>query len=271
MSRGIIYLITNKENGHKYIGQTTQGMNKRWQQHIREALQMSDKPLHRAMRKYGNHRFTIQEIDECDERLLNEKEQYWIEHYNTFQSMEGYNATSGGDKVIFSEEIKKKMSEKAKQKILTETHIKNVSESLTIKSKIKPWGILTDENRGNGKHSGIRIRGKNLLTGTCTDYENARMAALSLTGDPNKNSNILLAAKKGGTAYGHKWQLLEEKSKKKPVFGVNKKTEQIELRYESIADAVRSISPDTSSSSGIIKSLRNPGRFSWKGYLWFYG
>lgn len=269
MGRGIIYLITNKENGHKYVGQTTQGMNKRWQQHIQEALKMSDKPLHRAMRKYGNHRFSVQEIDECNENLLNEKEEYWIKHYNTFNSAEGYNATSGGDKVKFSEETKKKISIKASQKVLTETHIENISIALTAKAKIEPWGILTDENRGDGKHCGLRIKGKNLTTGICTDYENARVAAKEITGDPNKNSNILLAARKNGTAYGHKWQILENKSKKKAVFGVNKKTEQIEVRYESIADAVRALGGH-SKGTGIVKSLRNPGRFSWKGYWWYY-
>lgn len=269
MGRGIIYLITNKENGHKYVGQTTQGMNKRWQQHIQEALRMSDKPIHRAMRKYGNHSFRIQEIDECDESLLNEKEEYWIKHYNTFNSAEGYNATSGGDKVIFSEETKKKISVKASQRIFTETHVENISIALTAKAKIKPWGALTNENRGDGKHCGLPIRGKNLETGLCTDYDNARMAALSLTGDPNKNSNILLAARNGGTAYGYKWQILEDKQKKKAVFSVNKKTGEIGNHYESIADAVRSIAPNTK-GTGLLKSLRNPGRYSWKGYYWFY-
>ena len=251
MAQGIIYLITNKQNGHKYVGQTTQGMNKRWQQHIQEALRMSDKPLHRAMREYGNHNFMIKEIDECDETLLNEKEEYWIKQYNTFENAEGYNIISGSNKVVFKEETK--------QKIFASEH-----------KKIKSWGSLTEENRGNGKHCGLPIRGKNLETGICTDYENARMAALSLTGDPNKNGNILLAARKGGTAYGHKWQILEDKSKKKAVFGVNKKTEQIEVRYESIAEAVRSLS-DSGKGTGLVKSLRNPGRYSWKGYWWYYG
>ena len=269
MAQGIIYLITNKQNGHKYVGQTTQGMNKRWQQHIQEALRMSDKPLHRAMRKYGNHNFMIKEIDECDETLLNEKEEYWIKHYNTFESAEGYNATSGGDKTILSEETKQKISEKAKEKIFTPEHIENISIALTAKAKIEPWGILTKENRGNGKHCGLPIRGKNLQTGVCTDYENARMAALSLTGDPNKNSNILLAARKDGTAYGHKWQILEEKSKKKAVFGVHKKTGEIGARYESMADAVRALSI-SGKGTGMIKSLRNPGRYSWRGYYWYY-
>lgn len=270
MSRGIIYLITNKENGHKYIGQTTQGMNKRWKQHIQEAIRMSDKPIHRAMRKYGNHNFMIREIDECDESLLNEREQYWINHYNTFESAEGYNATSGGDKLVFSEEIKQKISQKASERIFTSEHVENISIALTTKAKIEPWGMLTEQNRGNGKHCGLKIRGKDLETGLCTDYDNARMAARSITGDPNKNSNILLAARNGGTAYGHKWQLLEEKSKKKSVFGVHKKTGLIGPRHESIADAVRSLN-ESGTGTGIIKSLRNPGKFSWKGYYWFYG
>jgi group I intron endonuclease len=244
MSRGIIYTIINKQNGYKYIGNTTLAMNKEWVYHMDKSKRMSPEPLHKAFRQHGTHNFMIKELDECDESEFESKTNYWIEKYNP-----EYNVI-----------IKKEVIEVVKEVI---------KEPKPKQSKIKPWGSLTDKNRGNGKHSGVKIRGKNLSTGICTDYENARMAALSLTGDPNKNGNILLAAKKGGTAYGHKWQLLEEKSKKKPVFGVNKKTEQIELRYESIADAVRSISPGTK-STGLIKSLKNPGRYSWKGCWWFY-
>jgi group I intron endonuclease len=245
MSRGIIYLITNKENGSKYVGQTTQPMNKEWQKHIQEANKMSSKPIHRAMRKYGNHRFMIQEIDACDATLLNEREQYWIKHYNTYE----YNTPT--------EQIKEVKEVKIIPKIVD-------------RSKQQPWGSLTEKNRGDGKHSGLKIRGKNLITGICTDYESARIAAEQVTGNPNRNSNILLAAKKNGVAYGHKWQILEDKSKKKSVFGVNKKTELIEVRYESITAAIRELG-ETGKGTGIVKSLRNPGRYSWKGYFWFYG
>ncbi len=243
MSRRVIYLIINKQNGYKYVGNTTLAMNKEWAHHIERSKRMSSEPLHKAFREHGTHNFMIRELDECDENEFESKTNQWIEKYNP-----EYNVITP----------KKEITE-----IVKEIKIKPIV-------KIEPWGTLTSENRGNGKHSGVKIRGKNLSTGICTDYENARMAALSLTGDPNKNGNILLAAKKGGTAYGHKWQLLEDKTKKKSIFGVNKKTQQIEFRYESITDAVRSISPDTS-SSGIIKSLKNPGRYSWKGYYWYYG
>jgi len=242
MAQGIIYLILNKQNGHKYVGQTTQGMNKQWQQHIQEALRMSSKPLHRAMRQYGNNNFMIKEIDECDERLLNEKEAYWID-----QHQPEYNSITVPEVV----------------KVVEPTPQRDRSQQ-------KSWGSLTQKNRGNGKHCGLKIRGKNLTTGVCVDYENARIAAKEITGDPGKNANILLAARTGGTAYGHKWQIMEEKTKKKSVFGVNKKTELIEVRFESIAAAVRELG-GKGRGTGLIKSLRNPGRYSWKGYLWFYG
>ena len=243
MNRSIIYTIINKQTGHKYVGNTALPMNKEWVHHIERSKRMSSEPLHKAFREHGIHNFMIKELDSCDESELNDKTNYWIEKYNP-----EYNT------IVVKKEI---------VEIIKEEKVKS-------STKIEPWGSLTDKNRGNGKHSGVKIRGKNLSTGLCTDYENARMAALSLTGDPNKNGNILLAAKKDGTAYGHKWQLLEEKSKKKSVFGVNKKTGEIDHRYESIVDAVRSISPG-SKTTGIVKSLRNPGRFGWKGSYWFYG
>ena len=135
MSQGIIYLIINKQNGHKYVGQTTQPMNKRWQQHIQEALRMSDKPLHRAMRKYGNHNFMIKELDECDKSLLDQREQYWIEQYNTFNSSEGYNATSGGSRPEFSDETKQKLSEIAYNRERTDEEVANIKTTLTEKAK----------------------------------------------------------------------------------------------------------------------------------------
>ena len=253
MARGIIYLITNKENNYKYIGHTTQAMNKEWQRHIQEANKMSSEPLHRAFRQYGVHKFNIREIDECDENLLKEKETYWIEHYHTWENEQGYNIRS--EKIVV-EEVKEE---------------KVIIKPTPVKRNVKNWGNITDKNRGDGKHCGLKIRGKNLTTGVCTDYENAREAARAITGDPKKNANILLAARHyGRTAYGHKWQILEDKSKKKSVFGVNKKTELIEVRFESIADAIRALA-ENGKGTGLTNSIKHPGRYSWKGYYWFLG
>ena len=242
MSRGIIYLILNKQNGHKFVGNTTLAMNKEWVHHIERSKRMSSEPLHKAFREYGTHNFMIKELDECEESEFQSKTNYWIEKYNP-----EYNVSIIIPKIIETKEIPIKVVNRKSSHLIP----------------------LNDQTRGNGKHCGLRIKGKNLTTGVVTEYENARMAAEQVTGDPNKNANILRAARSGGISYGHKWQLLEDKNKKKSVFGVNKKTEQIEVRYESIAEAVRQLR-GSGQGSGLIKSLRNPGRYSWKGYWLFY-
>lgn len=246
MSRATIYLILNKQNGHKYVGNTTLGMNKEWVHHIDRSKRMSSEPLHKAFRQFGTHNFIIKEIDECEESEAENKTNYWIEKYTP-----EYN------------EIIQKTIIPEKPVITIKPEPKKVKKDLP--EGFKPW---SDEVRGNGKHFGLKIRGKNLSTGLCTDYESARVAAEQVTGNPINNSNILLAARKNRVAYGHKWQLLEHKEKKKAVFGVSKKTEQIEVRYESMAAAIRAF--ETTAKQGILKSLKNPGRYSWKGYWWFY-
>lgn len=239
MSQGIIYLIINKQDGHKYIGQTTQLMNKQWQQHIQEALRMSNKPLHRAMRKCGNHNFMIKEIDECDESLLDEKEQYWIQQY------------------------------KPEYNFAKEEPIEEIKPTPPEPKKQSSWGVLTDKNRGNGKHCGIKIQGLNIETGEIREWDNARDAAEEVAGDRSKNSNILLSARKGYKCYGYRWKLLETKSKKKAVRAIHKITWQ-EYRFESIADAIRKVSGNSSKGTGLVKSLRSNGRYTWKGFMWFY-
>ena len=47
------------------------------------------------MNKYGVKNFSIEQIEECSPDVVNEREKYWIEYYNSFRN--GYNATLGGD------------------------------------------------------------------------------------------------------------------------------------------------------------------------------
>ena len=90
-----IYKITNTINGKMYIGKTEQTIEKRFQQHCNDSQRdgMSNRPLYKAMRKYGVEFFSIEEIEQTDQP--EEREIYWIEFYGTFKN--GYNATLGGD------------------------------------------------------------------------------------------------------------------------------------------------------------------------------
>ena len=85
----------------------------------------------------------------------------------------------------------------------------------------------------------------------------------------NKNSNILVSARKGYKCYGYRWKLLETKSKKKAVKAINKVTWE-EYHFESIADAIRKVGGNRSRGTGLIKSLKSNGRYTWKGFIWFY-
>jgi hypothetical protein len=249
MERGIIYLILNKQTGEKYVGNTTLAMNKEWVHHIERSKRMSSEPLHRAFRQYGVHNFMIKELDEYDNTCLESKLNEWTDKYKP-----EYNPTITPN------------VEKTEEIIQEKREIPKPKRTYKSSPHLIQWN---EQNRGDGKHFGIKIRGKNLDTGLCTDYENARVAAEQVTGNPRNNSNILLAAKTGRTAYGYKWQLLEDKNKKKAVFGVNKKTGLIGPRYESINAAVRAF--ECTDKHGILKSLKNPGRYSWKSYFWFFG
>jgi len=254
MSQGIIYVIINKTTGHKYVSQSTIPMNKVWQQHIQDSNRMSSKPLHKAFRKYGIDKFMIKQIDECDVSVLGEKETYWIEQYKSYDDG-GYN---DAPIIIVPEKIEEPI----------EIPLRPHKDESTVNRK--PWCIIKPEQRSTGKHSGIRVQGRNLDTGEIKVWDNARDAAEEVAGDRRKNSNILVSARRYGNCYGYKWKILDEnKTKKKAVFGIDKRTETIGPRYESIAEARRTLG-GIGQGTALLKSLKNPGRFSWKGYYWYY-
>lgn len=91
-----IYKITNTVNGKVYIGKTMLTVKERWREHCKDSIKerCKDRPLYRAMRKYGKDRFTIEQLEECDEKVLSDREIYWIDQYRSFRC--GYNATLGG-------------------------------------------------------------------------------------------------------------------------------------------------------------------------------
>ena len=96
-----IYKITNLINGQSYIGQSVDIL-KRWTREKTSAFNPSDAsyeyPLSRALRKYGIENFSFEILEEISQDKLNERERYWISHFNTFYN--GYNQTLGGDSPI---------------------------------------------------------------------------------------------------------------------------------------------------------------------------
>ena len=92
---GYIYKITNNINNKCYVGKTERTIQARWSEHIRPSKWKLDLPLYRAFSKYGIDNFSIEEIEECDNAILDEREIYWIDYFNAYR--EGYNCTIGGE------------------------------------------------------------------------------------------------------------------------------------------------------------------------------
>lgn len=96
-----IYKIENLINGKKYIGQSVH-IEKRWNTEKANAFNETkhdyNYPLQRAFRKYGLENFSFEVVEECSKEMLNERERYWINFYNSFYK--GYNQTLGGDSPI---------------------------------------------------------------------------------------------------------------------------------------------------------------------------
>lgn len=111
-----IYSITNKQNGKIYIGSAVQRFS-RWAVHKKGLRNNnhSNRHLQRAWNKYGENSFTFDVIEDVpDKNMLLEREQYWMDHYKSYDDRYGYNiAKIAGSSlgVRFSDAIKKKFSE----------------------------------------------------------------------------------------------------------------------------------------------------------------
>lgn len=90
-----IYKITNTINNKAYIGKTIRSIEERWREHKQESQRSKNRPLYRAINKYGVENFSIEQIEECIIDELSDREIYWINVFNTYHN--GYNATYGGD------------------------------------------------------------------------------------------------------------------------------------------------------------------------------
>lgn len=88
-----IYKVENKINHKIYIGQS-KDIYSRWRQHQRYVIN-DGSYFHKALIKYGINNFNWEIIESCSENELNEKEEQWINKYNSLVP-NGYNIKLGG-------------------------------------------------------------------------------------------------------------------------------------------------------------------------------
>lgn len=140
--KGYIYLIENKINQKKYVGKTYFSIEERWRQHIRESKRdrSKNRPLYRALNKYGIENFVISELEYIEN--LEEREKYWINNYDSFH--QGYNATLGGDGTVYFDHTDEEV-------------IEQYNKLLTVKAVAQYFNCDTDTISNRLKNNGIKI------------------------------------------------------------------------------------------------------------------
>lgn len=115
-----IYKIENKVNGKVYIGQSL-NIFKRWANHANPRVS-PNMVITKAIIKYRVASFTFEVVELCDKSMLNEREKYWINYYNSYKA--GYNSTEGGDSREFR---KSKIKEETAKEI--QIHLQDIKIS----------------------------------------------------------------------------------------------------------------------------------------------
>ena len=113
----IVYLITNKLNGKRYVGKTVGILSRRWYYHYSESSHCI--ALKNAIKLYGKENFHIEEVAKYNNlEDLNNAEEYYIDFYNCL-SPNGYNLKLGGNAPRHNEVTKQRMSV-TRQKMVAE-------------------------------------------------------------------------------------------------------------------------------------------------------
>jgi group I intron endonuclease len=168
----LVYCIKNRINDKIYVGVTSKTLKQRFNWHIRDCKVGKPKKLYDAMRELGIDNFYAEFLSETDAASVKQTEEYYINLFDSYEN--GYNGSKlSGGLHEYTEESRKKMSEKAKGRVIPEEIRKKISESSkTTWSKktveeLKEFGDkMSLINKGrirspekNRKHSEI-MRGK---------------------------------------------------------------------------------------------------------------
>jgi hypothetical protein len=116
-----IYIIKNIINNKLYIGKASCFIT-RQKEHLRKLKSGKhiNKHLQSSYNKYGKDVFLFNILEECDNLVLNDREKYWINFYNSTNDHNGYNLMYGGEGGVGTRETKEKQSkahDKHKRKV----------------------------------------------------------------------------------------------------------------------------------------------------------
>lgn len=281
---GIIYKITNTINNKEYIGQTTRNIAERWREHKAKSNPSDGTYLHNAIAKYGHENFTIEEIDNCADSLLNDKEAEWIIIADTYYP-NGYNLTSGGEgnPKVDHNKILQLWDEGLCLREIASTLNVNI---LTVGKHLKEYPTYSKQEATYRARKGdfsqpSRQKGINQYTWDGKFVKHYNSAAEVVNGDEYKISHLQYACRGNQVLWNnYQWRYDTEEPPKpleKPYFS-KRRIAQYSLEGEllkifpSAAAAAREVSPEQNSNvvGNQILQVCKHNRKTAKGYKWEY-
>ena len=206
-----IYKITNTINQKVYIGKTLLTPEARFKEHLAdyERPRYEKRPLYSAFKKYGTDKFVLETVEECSEEAVSEREEYWIQYYNSYRY--GYNATRGGDGKRYADyDLIFTLYKQGK-------NIKQIREltghdDRTIATALNSKGITAEDRKKQGFQSIIKavvMLDKNTLE-ELQVFESQSAAERFLGVKPGSSHIASVCKGKRKTAQGYAWKYLEQ-------------------------------------------------------------
>jgi group I intron endonuclease len=132
-----IYKTTNIQNNLVYIGQTIRDL------HVTEKYLGSGRLLKEAILEYGIENFKKEILEYCPTlEILNEREIFWINYYNSTNKNVGYNLSKGGTNANLSPFIKESLNT-VEAKISATSRNKKKWEDSEYRKKVTDSNIST--------------------------------------------------------------------------------------------------------------------------------
>jgi group I intron endonuclease len=122
-----IYKITNPK-GNSYIGQSRDIEHRFYYYRISGDWIKEQRKLYNSLKKYGCENHVFEVIEECFEDNINEREIYWINHFDSV--INGLNLKYGGIGGRHSEETKRNISKSLMGKKQSKETIEKRSQKL---------------------------------------------------------------------------------------------------------------------------------------------
>ena len=153
-------MLTNKVNGHRYIGQTQQDdVKQRWRAYKTIKKGSIGTVLFRALTKHGPDNFKFQIICVCFDEDCNKYEVSYIKKYNTM-TPNGYNMQDGGKnpsvtcrkKIVLSDEQKEKLRGR-----FANEKSPNFGKTMSDEQKAKIGKSLKEFHANKDKSSQVKV------------------------------------------------------------------------------------------------------------------